>query len=111
MEIQSDINLMGIWSDDAAQQMKIVIDTAVLLGILGQCNATEPWPHRWQISGNINLGVTGTPLPVVANQAVPPVAGQVTILQRDPAAGSGAGRAEHPRAGPLDRDARRGPPR
>ena len=34
MEIQSDINLMGIWSDDAAQQMKITIDSNVLLGIL-----------------------------------------------------------------------------
>ena len=81
MEIQSDINLMGIWSDDAAQQMKISVDTMVLLGVLGQCNAQNQGSTAGKISGNINLGVTGTPVPIVANQANPPVAGQVTILQ------------------------------
>src|SRR5262245_20790797 len=81
MEIQSDINLMGIWSDDAAQQMKITVDQDVLLGILGQANAFNRGANAGVISGNINLGVTGTPLPVVANIANPPVAGQITILQ------------------------------
>ena len=81
MEIQSDINLMGIWSDDAAQQMKIQVDTIVLLGILGTCNAFNQGLTAGKLSGNINLGVTGTPVPVVANQASPPVAGQATILQ------------------------------
>jgi len=81
MEVQSDINLMGIWSDDAAQQMKIVIDAAVLLGILGQSHAKNRGLTAGNITGNINLGVTGTPLPTVANQANPVVAGQVTILQ------------------------------
>jgi len=81
MEIQSDINMMGIWSDDAAQQMKITVDTDVLLGILGQCSAQNRGATAGRISANLNLGVTGTPVPVVANQASPPVAGQVTILQ------------------------------
>ena len=81
MEIQSDINLMGIWSDDAAQQMKINVDTIVLLGILSQCDARNRGATAGAISGTINLGVTGTPVPVVANQANPPVAGQVTVLQ------------------------------
>jgi hypothetical protein len=81
MEIQSDINLMGIWSDDAAQQMKIQVDQIVLLGMLGQCAAQNQGATAGKISGNVNLGVTGTPVPVVANQANPPVAGQVTILQ------------------------------
>jgi len=81
MEIQSDINLMGIWSDDAAQQMKIVVDRDVLLGILGQANAANMGATAGAISGNINLGITGTPLGVVPNMAVPPVATDVTILQ------------------------------
>lgn len=81
MEVQSDINLMGIWSDDAAQQMKIVIDSDVLLGMLGQAHAKNRGLTAGVITGNINLGVTGTPVPVVANQANPPVAGQATILQ------------------------------
>jgi hypothetical protein len=81
MEVESDINLMGIWSDDAAQQMKIVIDSDVLLGMLGQAHAKNRGLTAGMITGNINLGVTGTPVPVVANQANPPVAGQSTILQ------------------------------
>src|SRR5215467_1994591 len=81
MEIQSDINLMGIWSDDAAQQMKITVDTAVLLGLLGQCDARNRGATAGAISGNINLGITGTPLGLVANQANPPVATDVTVLQ------------------------------
>jgi hypothetical protein len=81
MEIQSDINMMGIWSDDAAQQMKITVDNDVLLGIMGQCDARNKGATAGAISANLNLGVTGAPLPIVANQAVPPVAGQATILQ------------------------------
>ena len=63
MEIQSDINLMGMWSDDAAEQMKIVIDTrACCSALLGQA-ATRPTgpdaPARSR--GNINLGVDRHP--------------------------------------------------
>jgi hypothetical protein len=57
MEIQSDINLMGI---------------------LSQCDARNRGATAGAISGNLNLGVTGTPLPVVA---LSPTAGQVTVLQ------------------------------
>lgn len=78
MEIQSDINLMGIWSDDAAQQMKITIDTAVLLGLLGQANSANRGLTAGAISGNINLGVTGTPLLCVATN---PTGSEITILQ------------------------------
>jgi hypothetical protein len=81
METQSDINLMGVWSDDAAQQMKIKIDADVLLGLLGQCDAANRGATAGKISASLNLGITGTPLPLVPNQASPPVAGQVTVLQ------------------------------
>ena len=30
MEVQSDINMMNLWRDDAAQQFKIVVDREVL---------------------------------------------------------------------------------
>ena len=61
--------------------MKIVIDADVLLGILGKADVKNRGLTAGKITGNINLGVTGTPLPVVGNHASPPVAGQVTILQ------------------------------
>jgi hypothetical protein len=81
MRIQSDLNVLSLWADDAAQQMKITIDALVLLGILGTATAvTNRGIAAGAISASINLGVTGTPLVVVANHASPPVAGQVEVL-------------------------------
>ena len=36
MDVQSDINMMNMWSDDAAQQFKIVVDRQVLLSLIGK---------------------------------------------------------------------------
>src|SRR6478609_11266057 len=41
MKVQSDINLMSMWAEDAGEQMKIVIDRAVLLGIKDQAAAAN----------------------------------------------------------------------
>lgn len=77
MNIQSDINLMSVWSDDAAEQMKIVIDRAVLLGIKDQADAANRGLTAGKITGAINLGVTGSPLALVPNS---PTVGQVDVL-------------------------------
>jgi len=77
MRIQSDINLLDIWSDDAGEQMKIVVDRAVLLDLLGKAHAKNRGIAAGMISGDVNLGVTGTPLAVVARS---PTTGQVEIL-------------------------------
>lgn len=67
MEIQSDLNLMSMWADDASEQFKITVDTAVLLGMLNQAAATtNRGTAAGAITGGINLGVTGTPLSLVA---------------------------------------------
>jgi len=76
MDVQSDLNLLSMWSDDAAEQMKITIDTAVLAGILGQANSFNRGTTAGKISGNINLGVTTSPLSTTAA----PAAGKVDIL-------------------------------
>jgi hypothetical protein len=78
MEIQSDLNLLSMWADDAAQQMKITVDTAVLLGILGSAAAENKGATAGVISANINLGVTSTgPLSVVGRDAT---IGQVEVV-------------------------------
>ncbi len=77
MDVQSDLNNMSMWADDAAQQMKIVIDQQVLLGMLHQAAAANQGLTAGLISGNINLGVSGTPLALVARS---PTAGQVEIV-------------------------------
>ena len=78
MEVQSDLNLMGMWSDDAAQQMKIKIDADVLLGILGTADAANRGAAAGKISASINLGVTGTPVAVSSQTGTP--ASSVSIL-------------------------------
>ena len=77
MDVQSDLDNMSMWADDAAEQMKIVIDTAVLLGILGGAAAANRGTTAGRISASINLGVTTTPLAVVARS---PAVGQVEIV-------------------------------
>lgn len=79
MDVQSDLNLLSMWSDDAAEQMKITIDTAVLAGILNQATATtNRGATAGAISANINLGVTSTgPLALTARS---PASGEVEIV-------------------------------
>jgi hypothetical protein len=78
MEVQSDLNQMSMWSDDASEQMKITIDTEVLLAMLDQATATyNRGIAAGRVSGSINLGVTTSPLDIVARS---PASGQVEIV-------------------------------
>lgn len=77
MEIQSDLNVLSMWSDDAAQQLKITVDQDVLGGIVGQCATANKGTAAGVITGAVNLGVKGTPLTVVSKN---PTAGQVELL-------------------------------
>ncbi len=78
MEVQSDLNNLSMWADDAAEQFKITIDTDVLLGILNQATATtNRGLTAGVISVNVNLGVTGTPLALTPTDAA---AGEVEVL-------------------------------
>jgi hypothetical protein len=79
MEIQSDLNQMNMWSDDAAQQFKIVVDREVLATLLGQAHPKNKGTTAGMISGNVNLGVTGTPLQIVARNPAG-TAGKVEIV-------------------------------
>lgn len=77
MEIQADLNQLGMWADDASEQMKITIDTDVLDGILGGADAANQGLTAGRLSSSINLGVTTTPLSLVARA---PEVGEVDII-------------------------------
>jgi hypothetical protein len=77
METQSDLNALSMWSDDAAQQLKIKIDTDVLLSLLGGMAAANRGATAGAITSSINLGVTTSPLATVARE---PGSGEVEIL-------------------------------
>jgi hypothetical protein len=69
MEIQSDLNILSMWSDDAAQQLKIVIDQEVLGGIVNQMAAANQGTAAGILSASLNLGAKTTPLSVVGRNA------------------------------------------
>jgi hypothetical protein len=77
IEKQSDINNLSIWADDESEQMKITVDSDVLSFLLNQAAAQNRGITAGVISGNINLGVTGTPVGTVGRN---PTVGQVEII-------------------------------
>jgi|SRR4051812_19498340 hypothetical protein len=77
MEVQSDLNVLSMWSDDAAQQLKIKVDQDVLGGIVGGAGTGNKGATAGIISANLNLGVKGTPVTVVGQGAT---AGQVNLI-------------------------------
>lgn len=62
MEVQMDINAVSLWSEDASEQMKIVIDTAVLGTVSAGIAARNKGTTAGRISQNINLGTAGAPI-------------------------------------------------
>ena len=75
-QTQADINMMTLWSEDASEQMKIVIDTEVLTSFLNQAAPANRGTAAGAKSASINLGATTTPIVVVARN---PTAGQVEV--------------------------------
>lgn len=67
MEIQSDIDQLSIWAEDASEQMKIVVDTDVLADVTdvtgagAQIDAANRGLTAGSISGDLDLGVAATP--------------------------------------------------
>jgi len=55
-DVQSDLKLMDIFTNDASQQMKIAIDTDVLAGLVAGAATKNKGATAGQISGDINLG-------------------------------------------------------
>jgi len=66
MEIQSDIDLLSTWAEDASEQMKIAVDTDVLNALSAVTNtdidAANRSDNSGAISGDINLGDYGGPV-------------------------------------------------
>ena len=63
-KVQSDLDMMGMWAEDASEQMKISIDTDILGGIGATVAAANAGATAGAISGDINLGVALTPVAI-----------------------------------------------
>ena len=57
-EVQTDLKLMDTFTNDAANQMKIKIDTDVLSSMVGGAASTNKGATAGAISGSIDLGVS-----------------------------------------------------
>jgi hypothetical protein len=57
---QGDYDFVNDWTQDAAEQVKINVDTEILADIHGDVDAANAGSTAGAISGNIDLGTTGT---------------------------------------------------
>jgi hypothetical protein len=62
MELQSDLNLLSMWAEDASEQLKITIDTAVLALLDAGVDGDNKGATAGRISNNINLGAAAAPI-------------------------------------------------
>jgi hypothetical protein len=68
-KVQTDINLMDMWSKDASEQMKIKIDQRVLTDMLPDIAASNRGATAGAKSGAFDLGTAGAPLTVTKDGA------------------------------------------
>lgn len=61
---QFDIPMLNKWADDAAQQIKLTLETHVFSAIYPDASSYNRGLTAGYSSGNINLGVAGTPVQI-----------------------------------------------
>jgi hypothetical protein len=79
-KVQSDIALMDTWSKDASERMKIKIDQRVLTDILPDISAINKGATAGRISGDIDLGTTGSPIAVDKTNVIDLIVDMGTVL-------------------------------
>ena len=79
-QVQSDIALMDQWSKDASERMKIKIDERVLTDVLTDVDSNNKGATAGRISGDINLGVAGTPVAITSSNVIDTIINMGTVL-------------------------------
>ena len=79
-KVQADINLMDTWSKDASERMKIKIDQRVLTDLLPDVASTNKGNTAGRITGNIDLGSTGTPVAISKTNVLDYIVDMGTVL-------------------------------
>lgn len=79
-KVQSDIALMDTWSKDASERMKIKIDQRVLTDILPDISALNKGATAGRISGDIDLGTTGSALAIDKTNVIDLIVDMGTVL-------------------------------
>ena len=71
---------MDMWSKDASERMKIKIDQRVLADVLTGVSANNKGQTAGAISGNIDLGVAGTPEALTTTNVIGKIVDMGTVL-------------------------------
>jgi len=79
-KVQSDIALMDNWSKDASERMKIKIDQRVLTDLLPDVASTNKGATAGRITGNIDLGTTGSPIAITKTNVLDYIVDLGTVL-------------------------------
>jgi hypothetical protein len=95
-ELQMDLNALSMWADDASEQLKITIDSQVLLGMagyatglisagsppnpLGAIAAANVGNTAGRVSGNLQLGAIGAPAVVTPATVLDYIVDMGTVL-------------------------------
>lgn len=85
-EVQADVRLMDMFTNDASEQMKIAIDADVLNAVPASAASANKGATAGAISANINLGASGAPRAVTSTNVLDVIldAGQVLDEQNVP---------------------------
>lgn len=78
--VQADIKMMDTWSKDASERMKIQIDVDVLGNIATGVASSNKGTTAGRISGDIDLGVTGTPNALTSSNVLAEIINHGTVL-------------------------------
>lgn len=79
-KVQSDVNMMDQWSKDASERMKIKIDQRVLTDLLPDVSSLNKGNTAGRITGNIDLGSTGTPVAITKTNVLEYIVDMGTVL-------------------------------
>ena len=79
-QVQSDVNMMDQWSKDASERMKIKIDTRILADVLADVDSNNKGTTAGRISGDIDLGVAGTPQALTTDNVIGQIVDMGTVL-------------------------------
>jgi len=80
LELQAKPKLMDVFTNDAAMQMKIAVDTDVLLGTFNQGAATNAGATAGKISASFNLGTDLAPVTLTAANILQSITALSSVL-------------------------------
>jgi hypothetical protein len=69
-KVQADVNLMDMFTNDAATQMKIAIDADVLGSVYADAATGNKGASAGVLSGGLNLGATGAPRQITSSNVL-----------------------------------------